>query len=328
MRADRLISILMLLQTRGLMTAQALAERLEVSERTIYRDLDALSAAGVPVYTERGPGGGCALLDSYRTNLTGLTEEELRALFLLSIPDPLADLGMSQALEAAQLKLSATISATRRADVEHFRARVHLDSAPWFHPPEQVPHLQTIQEAVWNARRLRITYRRSDGEWINRLLEPYGIVAKASLWYVVGQAMSSLRVYRVTRIEEAQLSDSTFERPADFNLAQFWADWVARFEAGQGRFVATVRVAPAALPNLLRLLGESIQRQIDQAGSPDESGRLTLEISFHSADEAQVYLLGLGDAVEVIAPSDLRQRVIEAAKQTLTAYRVIPLNLD
>jgi predicted DNA-binding transcriptional regulator YafY len=141
MRADRLISLLMFLQTRGRMTAQELAKELEVSERTVYRDIKALSTAGVPIYTMRGPGGGCALLDSYRTDLTGLTDDEVRALFMLSIPAPLAELGVSQELEAALLKLSAALPAARRYEENRVRQRILLDSIPWFHPHEPVPHL-------------------------------------------------------------------------------------------------------------------------------------------------------------------------------------------
>src|SRR5512147_2861952 len=153
MRADRLLSLLMLLQARGRMTAQELARELEVSERTIYRDINALSASGVPVYAESGPGGGCALLDSYRTNLTGLTADEARALFMLSIPAPLDQLGVGQELRAALLKLSAALPSSRRPDEERARQRIHIDSLAWFQGEDPVPHLHTLQQAVWQDRR-------------------------------------------------------------------------------------------------------------------------------------------------------------------------------
>jgi predicted DNA-binding transcriptional regulator YafY len=323
MRADRLISILMLLQTRGQMTAQALAGKLEVSERTIYRDLDALSASGVPIYAERGPGGGCTLLESYRSNLTGLNEEELRALFMVSVPGPLDDLGMKKALEAAQLKLSATLSAGRREAVDRVRQRIFLDASGWFYPPEPVPYLEIIQEAVWDNRRLRTVYRRSDGQWSTYLLEPYGLVAKAGIWYMVagmGHARGPL-TYRISRIQEASLTESTFERPANFDLASYWPTHVKRFETSQTQYSATLRVSGAFIPRLAHFLGEGVQQVIEQAGLADESGCVTLTLSFKSLEEARMYVLGFGTAVEVIAPQELKAHAIQFAQEILTFYQ-------
>ena len=200
MRADRLLSILMILQARGRVTAQQLAEELEVSVRTVYRDMDALSAAGVPVYAERGPGGGCSLLDSYRTTLTGLTRDEVRALFMLSIPAPLAELGVGQELKAALLKLSAALPASRRYDEAHVRQRIHLDSVGWSETVEPVPHLRTVQQAVWEDRKLQLTYRlpfEAQAEW---LVEPYGLVAKAGTWYLVCTRNGSVRTLPVSSV--------------------------------------------------------------------------------------------------------------------------------
>jgi predicted DNA-binding transcriptional regulator YafY len=231
MRADRLLSILMLLQARGKLTAEQLAAELEVSVRTIYRDLDALSAAGVPVYAERGPGGGCALLDSYRTTLTGLTQDEVRALFMLSIPAPLAELGVGQELRAALFKLAAALPASRRGDEERVRRRIHLDSVAWFQTNEPVPYLHTIQRAVWDDRRLDLVYRLpfdARGQW---RVEPYGLVAKASTWYLVCTHGGHIRALRVSHVLDARLVDEPFQRPADFDLAAFWRAWCA----GPGR---------------------------------------------------------------------------------------------
>ena len=163
MRADRLLSILMLLQARGRLTAGELARELEVSERTIYRDVDALSASGVPIYGDRGPDGGYALLDSYRTSLTGLTEREVRALFMLSIPAPLADLGVDGELRTALHKLAAALPDARRGDEERVRRRIHLDAVWWSREHEPVPYLAAIHEAVWQDRRLSIRYRQAFG---------------------------------------------------------------------------------------------------------------------------------------------------------------------
>jgi predicted DNA-binding transcriptional regulator YafY len=185
MRADRLISLLMLLQTNGRMTADNLAQRLEVSPRTIYRDLDALSSAGVPVYAERGPHGGCMLMESYRTNLTGLNEKEVQALFMFTVPGLLADLGAEKASQAAMLKLMASLPAPFQQDAAFVQQRLHLDPAAWFQPDEDVPFLPLLQTAVWQHKRFRMTYRRGDGQWVKRLLDPYGLVAKASVWVEV-----------------------------------------------------------------------------------------------------------------------------------------------
>ncbi|HEX6386024.1 MAG TPA: YafY family protein, partial [Anaerolineae bacterium] len=225
MRADRLISILMLLQANGRMTAQELADRLEVSTRTIYRDLDALSTSGVPVYAERGPSGGCALLDSYRTNLTGLTDKEVEALFMFTVPGLLADLGADKASEAAMWKLTASLPAPFRQDAQRVQERLHLDPAGWFQAEEPVPYLSAVQEALWQEHRLRMVYRRGDGHWVKRLVEPYGLVAKTSVWYMVAASYGQPQVYRVSRIQEAELTDSRFERPQDFDLDAYWQAW-------------------------------------------------------------------------------------------------------
>ncbi|MCA9974312.1 MAG: YafY family transcriptional regulator [Anaerolineales bacterium] len=320
MRADRLLSLLMLLQTRGRMTAQELAERLEVSPRTIYRDLDALSGAGVPVYAERGPQGGVSLLENYRTNLTGLNEHEVRALFMLTVPGLLADLGAGDAAEQALLKLTAALPLPFQQDAELVRQRVYLDPAAWFAPEEPAPFLPLVQTAVWQQRRLRMTYRRGDGQWIKRLVDPYGLVAKASIWYFVGGAYGRPATFRVSRIQAAELTDSPFMRPPDFDLAAFWQRWAARLEADLSRYQVTVRVAPAGLPLLVQVFGEGMHALIANAGAPDDAGFLMLSLSFASEDEACRQLLGLGTAVTVIAPHSLRQCMAAAAVQISTLY--------
>jgi predicted DNA-binding transcriptional regulator YafY len=320
MRADRLISLLMLLQTQGRMTARELAEALEVSERTIYRDMDALSAAGVPVYAERGPGGGCALLDSYRTNLTGLTQDEVCALFMLSVPSPLADLGVSEELKAALLKLAAALPSAHRRDAEHGQQRIHLDAAGWFQPEEPVPHLRTIQAAVWQDRKLHIKYRRGDGTPGERTVAPYGLVAKASIWYLVASRDGQMRVYRVSRVQKARLTDEYFERPAGFDLATFWDQWCKAFETSRPQYPVTLRVAPDFLPVLPQIFGEGIHTLIAHAGPPDDRGRVTLTLTFECLEAARSQVLGLGTQVEVIAPPALRESVLETATRVVAFY--------
>lgn len=320
MRADRLLTLLMLLQVRGRLTAQKLSEELEVSERTIYRDLDALSAAGVPVYAERGPGGGCALLDSYRTSLTGMTEDEVRALFMLSIPSPLADLGVGPELKAALLKLSASLPAAQQRDAERVRQRIHLDASGWFQPAESTLHLPTIQEAVWQDRKLQVTYRRADGSQRQRLVEPYGLVAKVGVWYLVRALEGRLGVYRVSRIQEASLTDETFERPAGFSLADYWAEWCAEFESSRPHYDVTLRVAPEFIPELPQIYGEGVHAKIEAAGPPGEQGWLTLPFTFETPEIARGHVLSMGVMVEVVEPQALRQNVIDFAKRIVEFY--------
>jgi predicted DNA-binding transcriptional regulator YafY len=320
MRADRLLSMLMLLQTKGRMTAESLAERLEVSTRTIYRDLDALSIAGVPVYSERGPQGGISLLEDYRTNLTGLTRNEVEAMFMFTVPGLFADLKADKAQKAASLKLLASLPTPFRQDAELARQRIHLDPAAWFRPAEPVPHLALIQEAVWQNSRLRITYRRSDGRWVKRLVDPYGLVAKTSVWYMVAAVLGGIVAYRVSRIQEVATTGSHFERPEEFDLATYWTEWCSQFEANCAQYDVTLRLVPEGLPLLVQVFGEGMHSLIEQAGPPDVDGRLTLSLTLESMAVACQQLLGLGTLVEVLEPQALRDRMLDTARQLADFY--------
>jgi predicted DNA-binding transcriptional regulator YafY len=322
MRADRLLSLLMLLQARGRMTAQQLAQELEVSVRTVYRDIDALSAAGVPVYAERGPGGGCELIEDYRTNLTGLTEDEVRALFMLSIPAALEELGVSAELKAALRKLSAALPAARRRDEEMVRQRIHLDWAGWFQPEEPAPHLRTMQRAVWEDRRLHLAYHLQVGahaERFERLVDPYGLVAKAGVWHLVCARDDRVRVHRVSRVLDARITDARFERPPGFDLAAFWEDWCARYES-RPSYPVTARVSPDLVPFLPLYFGDRIRDTVAQAGPPDAQGWIVLTLPFERLEAARERILGFGRAVEVLEPQALRQSVIDFATQIVAFY--------
>ena len=322
MRADRLLSMLMLLQTRGRMTAQELAEELQVCERTIYRDIDALSASGVPIYAERGPGGGCALLDSYRTNPTGLTSDEVRALFMLSIPAPLDKLGVSQELKMALLKLTAALPASRRHEEERTRQRIHLDSSWWFQPEEPVPHLQTLYQAVWQDRRLRLTLLLKFGGFeteIERTVAPLGLVAKASVWYLVCGVDERLRVYRVSDVLAASLTDEHLQRPDGFVLADYWKTWCQELEQNRPRYPVTLRIAPDFVPLLSRLLGDHVLARITLTRS-DAEERIILTLPFETLEDARSRILGWGRAVEVLEPSALRLSVADYAAQIVALY--------
>ncbi len=317
MRADRLLSLLMLLQTRGVMTANELASELEVSERTIYRDMTALSAAGVPVYALHGPHGGLALVEDYRTNLTGLTSDEVRALFMLSIPAPLDQLGVGAELRAALLKLSAALPSSRRADEERARQRFHLDSGWWFQAEEATPHLNTLQQAVWSDHLVRMVYRSQFDAEIEQVAAPYGLVAKANIWYLVGRRGESVRAWRVGRIKQAEMLEESFERPPDFNLADFWKGWCEQFIASRSSYNVTARLAPELARQLLR---EDNRPSIEVLQPADEQGWVSVQLSFESLETARTQILGYGGAIEVIQPQALRLSVIDFAAQIRAAY--------
>src|SRR5436190_22564811 len=226
MRSSRLLSVLLLLQTRGRMTARELATELEVSLRTIYRDVDSLAEAGVPLYGDRGPTGGYQLIDGYRTRLTGLTTDEASSIFLAGVPGRAAELGLGPVLATAQLKLLAALPTELRSRAGRIRERFHLDAPGWFRSGEEAPHLAIVAQAVWNQRQLRMAYRRPEGI-AERVVEPLGVVLKSGVWYVVAAREGQPRTYRVSRIQTAELLDERFERPEDFDLADYWTESIA-----------------------------------------------------------------------------------------------------
>jgi predicted DNA-binding transcriptional regulator YafY len=320
MRADRLLSLLMHLQSNGIMTARELSEELEVSERTIYRDVEALSIAGVPVYTERGPGGGVTLIESFRTNLTGLTTDEVQALFMLSIPAPLAQLGVSQELKTALLKLTAALPEAYRQEQKRSRQRIHLDSSWWFQADEAVPHLQVVQQALWKDRMLQLTYQSYFGAKIEQVVSPFGLVAKTNVWYLVYAWEGIKRALRVSHIIDVVILPETFERPDDFDLVAFWDDWCKEFEESRSYYPVIIRVSPTLLPQLAGYFGDRIQSSLVQVGPPDAEGWVTITYPFDSFEAARTRLLGFGRAVEVLEPEPLRKSVIDFAQQISNFY--------
>jgi len=320
MRADRLLTILLLLQTKGKMKARELAAELEVSERTIYRDIDALSMAGVPVYSDPGPDGGYALLDSYRTDLTGLSEGEVRALFMLSVPAALADLGVSQELKSALLKMSAAVPDTHRLSEERVRQRIHIDSSWWRQGEERVPHLKAIHKAIWDDQRLFVRYRPPFAVEIERSIEPYGLVAKAGVWYMVYCRNERLNAHRVSDLFEVWPLDESFERRADFDLAEFWSAWCVEHESQLTVFSASVRVAPDFIPFLSKYFGRSAQDNVNHETTQDAAGCVRIEMSFESFEAARERILGFGRGVEVLEPKALRRSIADMAEQIVDLY--------
>lgn len=318
MRADRLLSLLMLLQARGRMTAVSLSQELEVSQRTIYRDINALSASGVPIYGEPGRDGGYSLLDSYRTSLTGLNDGEVRALFMMQIPDALTQLGVGQELKAAMLKLTAALPAVRRADEVKVRQRFYLDSTPWKSGGTAVPHLPIIHQAVWQAQKLRIAYRLPfHGIELHHIVEPYGLVAKASVWHLV-HFRDGFRVQRAADLLTAQMTGESFQRQPDFDLAAFWQEWRAQQEASRSLYPVTVRVAPNAVKAVSHYFGDQVGNQIESSSGTD---KVTLTLHFESLAAARARLLRFGGAIEVLEPRALRASIHDYALQIATLYQ-------
>jgi len=317
MRADRLLSILLLLQVNKRLTARALAERMEVSERTILRDMEALGAAGVPVTAERGTGGGWGLLQEYRSDLTGLNAAETQALFLVRSSRLLADLGMGRDADAALIKLLASLPVRSRRDVECARERLHIDGAGWYQSGEAFPLLSALQEAVWLERQVQMEYQKADGSTVERLVHPLGLVAKGSVWYLVAWAESGGRSYRVSRVQAACVTAMPCVRPPGFDLAAFWEQSVAELKANVPRYPATVRVAP----DLLARLRRSRSPRVEQEDGPDAQGRVTLSLMFEVEGEACDFILRLGAGAEVLEPSALRARVSEFAASIAAVYR-------
>jgi predicted DNA-binding transcriptional regulator YafY len=317
MRADRLLSILLLLQTHRRMTAGALAERLEVSPRTIHRDMEALSMSGVPVYAERGAGGGWVLPESFRTDVAGLTDDEIQALMVGMPGRLLADLGLRQASEGALIKLLASLPAVARHDAELARQRIHVDGAGWHQSAEAVPALGTVQEAVWLDRKLRLTYQRGDGSTVERVVDPLGLVAKGRLWYLVAAVDEVPRTYRVSRIQAAELLDVASARPSDFDLAAFWSESSASLVANLPRYPIAVRVAPEVIR---RLWIPGSYARVEHVGEPEADAWIPVSLVLQSEAEACSYVIGFGDRMEVVEPAALRDRVVQMAGEVMRLY--------
>lgn len=317
MRANRLLSMLLVLQARGRVTAQTLAHEFEVSVRTIYRDADELAAAGVPIYADRGPGGGFRLLDGYRTRLTGLSSGEAEALLMVGLPGPAADLGLSAPLATARLKLLAAVPGGAVAAAARIADRFHLDPFDWYRRAEPPPHLTALAQALWAGRRVAIRYE-SWSATVQRTLDPLGLVLKGGGWYLVARAGRDIRTYRIAKVLELEVLDERFDYPAGFDLAAHWRGTLERFERELRREQATLRVAGSALDRIDRL-GADAADTIRNA-APDGDGRRTATIPIESVDHAAELLIGFGDAVAVVAPPALRQRLAELAGRVAALY--------
>ncbi|MEU1847230.1 helix-turn-helix transcriptional regulator [Micromonospora sediminicola] len=322
MRASRLVSLLLLLQTRGRTTAQELADALEVSVRTVYRDIESLGAAGVPVYADRGPAGGYRLLEGWRTRLTGLTGPEAEALFLAGVPGPAAELGLASVVAAAELKVRAALPGDLADRTGRIRQRFHLDAPGWFRHPEPVPHLETLAGAVWEDRLVRLRYRR----WrapreVSRTVAPLGVVLKAGRWYLVARCGEQVRTYRVGAVLDAVVTEERHDRPDDFDLAAYWREWTARYERDVYRGEARIRLTVAALEFMPYVFPPEMSRAARAAaGEPGPDGWLETTVPIESARHAHAELLKLGAEVEVLSPAELRERFTATAHALTRLY--------
>jgi predicted DNA-binding transcriptional regulator YafY len=320
-RASRLVNVLLLLQTRSRMTAGELAEELEVSVRTIYRDVDALAEAGVPIYAERGPHGGVRLVDGYRTRLTGLTADEAEAVFLSGVPGPAAELGLGTVVAAARLKVMAALPPELRTRAGRVAERFHLDAPGWFQSSEELRFLELLAGAVWEAQRVQITYRRGErAGTVERTIEPLGLVLKGGVWYVVARTADSVRTYRVSRVLEAALLGERFVRPEGFELAAHWAQSRTAYEQSVERIEVVIRLPPDQLSYFGDAAGDRAMADSSRSTDPADANFVILRLAFDWADEAIAAALRMSDAVEVIEPAWLRQAIVDSARRILARY--------
>lgn len=304
------------------MTARELAERLEVSVRTIYRDVESLHAAGVPLYGDAGPSGGYQLLDGYRTRLTGLTADEAESLFLSGLPGPAAELGLGSVVTAAQLKVKAAMPVELRDRAGRIQERFHLDAPAWYRDSDPLPHLPAVADAVWNQRVLQVRYKSWSGE-VTRRLEPYGLVVKAGRWYVVAKSGDQVRTYRVWQILQLHATEERFERPESFDLAGHWQRYLADFEARLHRGEATVRLSPRGMLRLHDLMTPGVATAAKQSAQPpDEDGWVRATLPIESPEHALGEFLRLGADVEVLAPAELRELMTATARALAELYQL------
>jgi predicted DNA-binding transcriptional regulator YafY len=319
MRAARLLTIQMMLDTRGQLSARELANALEISVRTLHRDIDHLSAAGVPIVGARGRSGGFHFLEGWKTRLTGLTPSEAQAVFLSGLAGPAAQLGIKEPMQSAQLKLLTSLPASWRDQARRMSSRLHLDPVDWYKEPAPVPHLATVAEAVWSDRKLAIRYQSWKSVTAG-ITSPLGLALKGGTWYFVGHADNGFKTYRIASIQAAEILSERARRPKGFDLAQHWQAAVEQFERTIYAGTACVLATPAGL-RALSLLNAATSRAVAAAALPakvTECVRVRLPIE--SIEVATRQLLPLGPDVEVLEPRALRQSVQRKLRELAGIY--------
>ncbi len=315
------MALVFTLQSRRSATIPELAKALGVSERTMHRDIAALQDLGVPVWTEQGRHGGIRLVDGWRTRLDGLTSREAVALFAMGAPRALTELGLGTAVSAAHAKVSATLPAPLREQAQHIAQRFHLDAPGWFRRADDTEHLAAVARAVWEQRRVRVGYRRSD-RTVERELDPLGLVLKAGVWYLVARAEGGVRTYRVSRIAGTEELDGHFERPAGFDLAGWWRHSSAQFEKSLQRVRVRARLSPAGVRLLPSVIDTDLAvAALDEASPPGPDGRREVELALEEPEIAAGQLLGLGTEVEIVGPPAVRAAFAEATRRMAERHR-------
>lgn len=308
---------MILLQNRGKMTAKELANELEVSDRTILRDMDALSTAGIPIVSDRGTAGGWRLLDNFRSKLSGLNIDDMKSLFLFPSGKLLEDLGLnSQALDTRQ-KLLAAIPGSYRDEAQAMWERIYIDSSTWRQSKEKMHALETVQQAVWENKKLKIHYEQADGEQKERLLEPLGLVAKGNRWYLVASRDGELRNYRVSRIHTAKVENEVFRRPLNFNLAAYWEQSKVEFIQNLPKYDVQVEIHPAIIKRI-NFTGKFVQMIKTEIPNGDKWIPATLR--FNDKQEAIEFILGFSNKIKVISPKDLPNKVVSLAMSVIDFY--------
>ncbi len=316
MRADRLLSIILLLQSHRRLTGGDLARRLEVSVRTIHRDMDALSAAGVPVLADRGAHGGWTLDPAWKTDLTGLDARELDALFLALPPKLLANLHLGPAADRAMSKLLLALPTGQRSRARAMRQRLHIDLDGWYQSTEDLPVLPIVQQALWRERQLEIVYRTPGRGTSTRVVDPLGLVIKGAVWYLVASWNAESRTFRMSRVETATVLEAPAARPTEFNLAEYWSRSAQAFRDRLPQYKATLRVHPDAA---CWMRGSSLWR-VEGMEPPDTDGWVVMRLAFGHLREACFLALGLGGHGEVLSPPSLRDAVGAQARDVVERY--------
>ncbi len=311
MRADRLLSIILLLQTRGKMTAGELAGELEVSRRQILRDVDALSLAGIPVYSESGRGGGIALVDEYRTSLTGLNLFEVQSLIVMNNNHALREVGLGNAADQLLMKMLAGLPKSQRSTADHIRQRLLIDPTWWWHDPDMPRFWDDLQKAVYEDRMIEATYENYSGETGEKILAPYSLVCKSSLWYLIAEREGELRTYRVSRFHSIHILDRTFSRRSEFDLPEYWKIHLKGFVEDFSDHNYVFRLHP----DLITTLNSLLPGRWKVTGETDERGWLTVSINLDSDIMAEMLAFGLAGSVEILEPTGLTEKILEQARK-------------
>jgi predicted DNA-binding transcriptional regulator YafY len=309
-KASRLMSALMLLQAHGQLSSRELAERLEISPRTVHRDMEALCVAGVPLSALRGAQGGWRLEKGWRTQVPGLDEPELRAL-LMTQPRALGDPRLAAAAERAFGKLMAALPVSMRQQAAAMRERLHVDHTGWNPSSEDLSMLPVVQDAVARDCRLTFGYTRADGETAPRTVDPLGLVAKGSTWYLVARSANGLRTYRVSRMQTVTVLATSFERPAKFSLSEYWRESTAQLQQRRQSYEVTFLLDPKAAGSMRRWM-DTVPVESGTAKMPE--GWVALRVGFENEDQARFVTLGFGPRARIMQPTELRERVLADAR--------------